>query len=753
MNKRPFSLKGNFFLALLLFMFIPIFLGNILVQSFIHQFQQTSLKESLKMGKDFFLDGLKTPFSRLEQGMRWLPDHPEFHEFLLQVKDPALEERIRPRRYFWEDLGIKRLRLFTKSGDLIFDSQGNLNPTPLQNSIVLFPDFGNVHTTLYHSLNGLFLNARSQLSSENGGYFMEQEIQIDTNPYFHFSRSLNIHLILSQKDSIYFTTLLDSMGKPIQDLDFLHFQDMDRSRFESATVFFQKEEYEVSLFRPPFSPYSDLDLWVLVEKPRFFSFYQSLFMGSFVFFLVFVVILTLLLRHSIISPLTRVSRSVEAFPILFRENKPFEPLEIPENQELATLAQGYNGMAAQVISYREKLSQSLTDLNEKNQTLLEVNHQKDEFLAMTSHELRTPLNGIIGLSRAVLEQSGELEKPVRHNLDLIYRSGLRLKNMVNDILDFSKLKKTTLHMNLRVQKIKPIIKLAAELAHPLIGHKPLRLHIHPGDDLWVLADEERTLQILQNLLQNAIKFTDHGDLTLGWKKEGDNIWIEVSDTGRGISPENQKLVFKAFEQETPQNIPGVSGTGLGLTITKNLVELQNGEIRLDSQLGKGTRISFSLPWVSQEEQKDSPTSLLAKLNPSKILLPGISIGLVEDEMINAMVMENYFSKTQCHYRWFHSGEELFQSIENQDFTPDIILLDLLLPGESGLDISKKLRESFPKHEMPIFLITAKDISDLLEESLSSGITEILPKPVDKGELLMKIKHHLEILGKLKNKTN
>ena len=214
---------------------------------------------------------------------------------------------------------------------------------------------------------------------------------------------------------------------------------------------------------------------------------------------------------------------------------------------------------------------------------------KDEFLANTSHELRTPLNGIIGLCESLLDGAhGYLNPPQASNMSMVVQSGKRLANLVNDILDFSKMKHQELSLKLKPVGLNSMVQLALKLSQPLIGHKKVTLQNQLSEDLpLVQADEDRLQQILLNLLGNAIKFTHEGTITLSAEIQEKEIKVSIADTGIGIAQDKLESIFESFEQADGTTAREYGGTGLGLSVTKQLVELQKGRIEVQSTEGQG----------------------------------------------------------------------------------------------------------------------------------------------------------------------
>src|SRR6185503_6953773 len=244
-------------------------------------------------------------------------------------------------------------------------------------------------------------------------------------------------------------------------------------------------------------------------------------------------------------------------------------------------------------------------------SLRETDRLKDEFLANTSHELRTPLNGIIGLADSMLDgATGPLTQAQQKNLDLIVGSGRRLTGLVNDILDFSRLQHKDLQLQRKPVDVHAVAAIVVNLTKPLLAGKPLELtnQIPTGFPL-ADADENRLQQILYNLVGNAIKFTYAGELTLSAQNDGDWLSISVTDTGIGIAPEKQQRIFEAFEQADGSVARVYGGTGLGLSVTRRLVELHGGTIQVESELGKGSRFTFTLPASSVQTRVEPVPSI------------------------------------------------------------------------------------------------------------------------------------------------
>ncbi|MEB3279171.1 MAG: SpoIIE family protein phosphatase [Lyngbya sp.] len=408
-------------------------------------------------------------------------------------------------------------------------------------------------------------------------------------------------------------------------------------------------------------------------------------------------------------------------------------------------------------------------LEQANIDLKRLDQLKDEFLANTSHELRTPLNGIIGLAESLIDgATGELSDLTKSNLAMIISSGRRLSSLVNDLLDFSKLRYQNIDLQLKPVDLYAITDLVLTLSKPLVGNKNLQLinavnpRLPPGQ-----ADENRLQQILHNLVGNAIKFTPDGRVEIfaenlpGSDENQGVLKVTVSDTGIGISEDKFEQIFESFEQAEGSIAREYGGTGLGLAITKKLVELQGGEITVESRVGEGSRFSFTLP-VSTEKVNESLSKCAIKSTEEKRLNPevsspaqsepeikllkeasDISVLIVDDEPINLQVLVNTLSLQNYAITQASNGEEALSLIA-AGYKPDIILLDVMMPKMTGYEVTQKIRERFATTELPILLLTAKTQVQDIVIGLNVGANDYLTKPIAKDELLARIKTQINM---------
>lgn len=422
---------------------------------------------------------------------------------------------------------------------------------------------------------------------------------------------------------------------------------------------------------------------------------------------------------------------------------------------------------------KEKLKTQEQELQRERQLteqLKSVDLLKDQFLANTSHELRTPLNGIIGLSEGVYDRSEDEED--RGDLSLIINSGKRLHYLVDDILDFSKLKKGELELELLPVNLNSVVELICRMSKPAIQKKNLTLSHDTPDSLpAVKADMHRLQQILYNLIGNAIKFTENGGVNISAEQVGNTVKISISDTGIGIPEAKMEEVFMEFKQGDGSTSRKFGGTGLGLTITKRLVELHGGQIGVESQQGTGSTFWFTLLASTEEgldifadqekliglnstvfngnfsqgtSQSPEKEEVLSDYSPVKVGEGEIiRILIVDDESVNQRVMENHLDGERFELAFADDGDKALRLIEESPMF-DLVLLDVMMPNMSGYEVCRRIREKHLPSELPIIMVTAKNqVSDLVS-GLNRGANDYLAKPFSKQEFLARVKTQIDL---------
>lgn len=388
--------------------------------------------------------------------------------------------------------------------------------------------------------------------------------------------------------------------------------------------------------------------------------------------------------------------------------------------------------------------------------LKQLDKLKDTFLANTSHELRTPLNGIIGLAESLLDgNAGKLPPKANQDLAMVVTSGKRLANLVNDILDLSKLKDHSIVLHRQPIDLRPLVDTVLSLSKPMAKGKGLALNNNIDKDLaTVYADEDRLLQILHNLVGNAVKFTEKGAVTVEADRQYDEVQISIKDTGIGIPKDKIDSIFESFEQVDGDDRRMHGGTGLGLAISKQLVELHDSRINVDSTPGVGSKFSFTLS-VSGEEAVNhahmAETLMLEQIAEQENIVVESAIDgsrfrilIADDEPINLKVLQNHLSQHDYQIVQAQDGAAALELLETQG-PFDMVLLDVMMPNMSGIEVCIKIREKWSMSELPVLFLTAKNQMQDVVEGFAAGANDHIAKPVSKQELLSRVATHLQLL--------
>jgi len=430
-------------------------------------------------------------------------------------------------------------------------------------------------------------------------------------------------------------------------------------------------------------------------------------------------------------------------------------------------AYGFYGLCILSLLYgirRFELRHKTRELARERQVserLRKVDKLKDEFLANTSHELRTPLNGIIGITESLLDGvTGKLPEKTQTNLSLVIASGRRLASLVDDLLDFSRLKRQDLQLQRQPVDLRVLAEVVLKFSEPLLAGKKLALQNDiPADLPPIEGDENRLQQILHNLIGNAIKFTESGSVRVFAEQHNGMVALSVRDTGIGIPADKFESIFQSFEQVDASIAREYGGTGLGLTITKQLVELHGGKIWVESELGKGSTFTFTLP-ISEARPATATATDLSKVREISAgdfgeqmeVRPFNGNGkqgefhvlIVDDEPVNHQVLANHLASMPYEIMQAFNGEQALRALSNgRKF--DLVLLDIMMPRMSGYEVCQKIRETHLPTQLPVIMVTAKNqVSDLVEGFLA-GANDYLAKPFSKNELLARMKTHLNLL--------
>lgn len=402
---------------------------------------------------------------------------------------------------------------------------------------------------------------------------------------------------------------------------------------------------------------------------------------------------------------------------------------------------------------------------ELTRQLQKSNKLKDQFLANTSHELRTPLHGIMNIAQTVMtKEKSKMDSSSVKDMELLVSVSRRMSYMLGDLLDAARLRELRIILQQSPLQIQAIVPGIIAMLKYLAKNKQVELNVDIPDSMpMVLADEKRLVQILYNLLHNALKYTEKGTISISAKVRNDHAIIEISDTGVGIDEETLKKLFLPYEQGE-YGISDGRGFGLGLSISKQLVELHGGTLTVRSTLGKGSVFRFDLPLADaskpmpskQPTQTNSIEDLPSEESPRLIfsdtafndaaatkLMPPLlgnrkaNILAVDDDPVNLKVLVSILSTEPYHITTVHSAQEVLELLDKKQW--DLVIADVMMPQISGYELTKRIREEYSLSDLPILLLTARSQATDIYTGFFSGANDYVTKPVDALELKYRIR--------------
>ncbi|MEO5346076.1 MAG: response regulator [Magnetococcus sp. YQC-9] len=402
---------------------------------------------------------------------------------------------------------------------------------------------------------------------------------------------------------------------------------------------------------------------------------------------------------------------------------------------LVTELAAANAALKKEIAVRERFEQQLRDAKERAERSARA---KSDFLSAMSHEIRTPMNIVLGMSGVLLES--DLTPEQRHFVEMMHRSGGALLAIINDILDFSRIESGRFSLSDTAYSPASLVEEICNLMRLSVEQKGLKLAVQIAGNLpkVMLGDDGRVRQILINLIGNAIKFTERGRIRVSLTRhpeEPDQLLCAVADTGIGIDPEFQARIFEQFSQADTGITRRFGGTGLGLTISRKLLELMNGRLWVESRPNAGSTFYFSLPIREVDAQAPSmPAAPEANVNAQRL-----KILLAEDCPENQILFQVYLEKSHERIVTVKNGQEAVERIRHESF--DLVLMDVEMPGMDGLTATRLIRQWEQKRNtkpMVILALSAHATIDRQKESVAAGCDGHLVKPVSKKELLAAI---------------
>jgi len=395
------------------------------------------------------------------------------------------------------------------------------------------------------------------------------------------------------------------------------------------------------------------------------------------------------------------------------------------------------------LKYRKNLELSNEKLILAKEKIEESNRLKTAFIANMSHEFRTPMNGIIGFSELLKDGSKIDEETKKIYFGIIQESGRILLNLIDDIIDLSRIQSSKLRLNYKEFKLTDVLDdLLSFFLNERDNLKKDNIKIilekeYDYQDLVIYSDRNRIRQVLYNLLNNALKFTSKGIIKFGFYIESPNIVFFVKDTGIGLYEEEKEIIFDRFRQVEDYGTRKYGGSGLGLSLSKGIVENLKGSIWVDSEKDEGSTFYFSVPYNTSSNNNDETVSKMQEL---KYEWPNKTILIVEDAIVSYQLLTKFLKDSKVSFLHAEDGEQAVAMCNTNDKI-DLILMDVQLPIMNGLEATKQIKSKKP--DLPIIAQTANAMVDDRTNILNAGCDDYIAKPINRYELYEKINNYLK----------
>ncbi|NET25053.1 ATP-binding protein [Okeania sp. SIO1I7] len=461
-------------------------------------------------------------------------------------------------------------------------------------------------------------------------------------------------------------------------------------------------------------------------------------------------ILALYTSHAIAKPLEKVT---DVAQLVTRDSNFNLQVPVQTNDEVGVLATSLNQLICRVKELMTEEQAYIVQLEQAKETANAANQAKSEFLANMSHELRTPLNGILGYAQ-ILEHSETMSEEENKGIDIIKQCGLHLLKLINDILDLSKIEARKLDLLVSEFHFPSFLQGVAEICRIRAEQKGINFYYSPDQNLpiGILADEKRLQQVLINILNNGIKFTDVGSVTFAvtaQKLSGRyRLHFEVKDTGVGMTPEQKAKIFLPFEQVGDRK-KQTEGTGLGLAISQKIVKLMDSQLEVKSEVGKGSTFWFDVEVPEAQEwamtsSTDQQGTILGYQGKKYHVL------VVDDCWENRSVVVSLLEMLGFEISEAENGKEALEKM--MVLLPDVVITDVMMPVINGYELLKYIRSSEKLKDVVAIATSASVFESHQQEAIETGADVFLPKPIQTDRLLEILQQYLNLEWVVRQQT-
>ena len=589
------------------------------------------------------------------------------------------------------------------------------------------------------TLTRLNLYLKNLLKERQGNVYIVEE-----NTGFLVANSLNISNFILQSDNSYDRLNVAALVNQSIDDVYLDYKEGNRNKIIKTNG--EATHYKVNSYHK-----YGLNWLVITEIPELSFMADIKHIQSetvkvlIVLLLVSIILYTLLIRY-LLSPVKSLIVSANCYS----EGNLSHRAKVYRKDEIGKLTLSFNHMADEMNLYinqledkvkerTEELEEAVLQLSDSNDALLiekekaeAANLAKSQFLANMSHEIRTPMNGILGFLQ--LLEGSDLNEDQKDFIQIIKNSSDSLLKVINDILDISKIEAGMMQLEQISFNIRSLIEDTVFLFDSRAREKGLELNMMISSSIpeHVKGDPTKIRQIMNNLINNAVKFTCKGEIcvevtAVKENKEEVELLFKIIDTGIGMSENEIKKLFIPFSQIDSSTTREYGGTGLGLSICRKMVNLMNGTISVNSEKGKGTIFSFSLPLIKVED-------VIYEI-PDHSLLKGKKILIIDDLTMNRYIAKIYLEEVGCHIIEAASPEEAVSLMKKQGDSLDLVLIDYQLPGVSGIQLASDMKGILTSKSVPMVLLTSVATDFKIEEVKLNGFLGYITKPYKRHDLI------------------